>query len=353
MKNQGKDLQLVKQRKRRRIKENLEAFAYLSPAMTILFIFLFIPVVYALGLSMHRGNPIDGFRFIGLTNYISILGSDIDFYKAVVNTLYYCLFSIPTQIVIGIGLAMLLNRAIKGIGFFRTVYFIPHITSLVAVAMIWKWIFNEEFGLVNYLITAMDIEKVRWFNDPEGIIQKMMQYFPIEMIKSYYMSLTHCVDSSAHPMWKRIFGYALRGPSLAMFTIVSLSVWKVIGYTVIIFLAGLQNINDSYYEAAEIDGANKWHQFRNITWPLLSPTTFFILIISFIAAFKVFVPMMMMTNGQPENTTVSVVYYLYQQAWTADRMGKASAIAYILFSIILIITIIQNKIIGKKVHYDS
>ncbi len=344
---------LKRQKLKKKIKENLEAFCYLFPAFSILFVFLFIPAIYAVIISLHKGNPIEGFNFVGLKNYLELLTNDMDFYKGLINTIYYAMFSIPLQIICGISLALLLNRSIRGISIIRVIYFIPHITSLVAVAMVWKWLFNEQYGLINYIVTLFGLEKIKWFNDPQGVIEKIMYYCPLDIIKSTYFYFINSIEDSSKPMVLRVLGYMLKGPSFAMFTIITLSVWKLLGYTTIIFLAGLQNIDNSYYEAAEIDGATRFQQFKYITWPLLSPATFFILIIGLIASFKVFVPMMIMTAGAPENTTLSVVYYLYQQAWIQNKMGKASAIAFILFFIILLFTIIQRMTIEKRVHYDA
>ncbi len=363
------DTELRKLRKKRHIKENLEAYCYLAPAFLILFVFLFLPVVYAFMLSFHKGNPLLGFEWFGIRQYTYLLTQDMDFYRGLVNTIYYTALSIPLQIIIGIAFALLLNRAVKGIGFFRTVYFIPHITSLVAVALIWNWLFNEQFGLINnFIIDKLDGERLGWFTDPQGIFEKFVIFIPqwleqtpvlsffaspFRWFEGVYLEFVGRSGNYYYPLWQRVLAYAARGPSLALIMIVSLTVWKLIGFSVLLFMAGLQNINTSYYEAANIDGASRWQQFKHITWPLLSPTTFFILVVGFINSFKVFVPMMMMTFGGPENTTLSVVYYLYQEAWVSNKMGRASAIAYILFVIILIITIFQNKIIGKRVHYDS
>lgn len=363
------DAELKRLQKKRRIRENLEAYGFLAPAFIILFIFLFLPVVYAFLLSFQKGNPLLGFEFFGIRQYSYLLTQDMDFYRALVNTIYYTILTIPLQIMIGIAFALLLNRAVKGIGFFRTVYFIPHITSLVAVALIWNWLFNEQFGLINnFIIEQLGGERLGWFTDPQGVFEKFVIAVPrwvdqipvirilappLQWLEGVYLEFVGRAGNYYYPIWHRTLAYAARGPSLALLMIITLTVWKLIGFSVLIFLAGLQNINTSYYEASKIDGASRWQQFRHVTWPLLSPTTFFILVVGFINSFKVFVPMMMMTFGGPENTTLSVVYYLYQEAWVSNKMGRASAIAYILFVIILIITIIQNKIVGKRVHYDS
>ncbi len=363
------DAELRKLKKKRYIKENLEAFGFLAPAFIILFIFLFLPVLYAFILSFQKGNPLMGFEWFGIRQYSYLLTQDMDFYRALVNTIYYTAFTIPLQIIIGIAFALLLNRAIKGIGFFRTVYFIPHITSLVAVALIWNWLFNEQFGLINnFIIDQLGGERLGWFTDPQGIFEKAVILVPrwveqipvlnivappLQWLEEGYLAFVQRAGDYQYPLWHRVLAYAARGPSLALLMIISLTVWKLIGFSVLIFLAGLQNINTSYYEAAKIYGASRWQQFRHVTWPLLSPTTFFILVVGLINSFKVFVPMMMMTFGGPENTTQSVVYYLYEEAWVHNKMGRASAIAYILFVIILVITLIQNKIVGKRVHYDS
>jgi ABC-type sugar transport system permease subunit len=246
-------------------------------------------------------------QFVGLTNYIYYL-KDPFFYKVLLNTLYYAAAHIPLDLVFSLSLALLLNKKLKGLSFYRTVYFIPVISSMVAVSAVWIWIYEPESGgLANYFLSLLGISPLGWLNDPK---------------------------------W-------------AMPAIIIMSVWKGLGYNIIIFLAGLQNIPDSYYEAARVDGANAWQQFRNVTLPLLSPITYFVVLMGIINSFKVFTQIEVMTpEGGPLNSTSVIVFYLYQEAFHKYRFGRASALAFILFIIVIAITMIQRAYSEKRVHYE-
>jgi multiple sugar transport system permease protein len=242
-------------------------------------------------------------------NYFNTVKDASVFYKGLYNTVYYVIFSVPITIMISVGLAILLNSNIKFKSFFRTAYFIPYVTSMVAVSLVWQWLLNDDYGLVNYFIQMVGLHPIRWLSDERYTIP----------------------------------------------AIIIVSVWKSVGYDTIIFLAGLQNIDKTYYEAAEIDGASSWQKFLHITWPLLSPTTYFIMIISLIGSFKVFVQIFILFNGTPgpyNNSGMTIVYYIFQQFYSYQKMGYASAGAYILFAIIMVFTIIQVWYSKKRVHYD-
>ena len=316
---------------KKRLIENIEAYSYLSPALIILFVFWFIPIIFSFYLSFSNWGPytkISTVKFVGLANYIRLLG-DKKFIQSLVNTTYYVMFAVPTAIALSLFIAILLNQKIKGLSFYRTAYFIPYITSLVAVAIVWQWIFNREYGLANYIFEQIGIPQQKWLRESTPILNLVLGSIGIRL------------------------PWYLGGPSLSMCCIIILTVWQVIGYNIVIFLAGLQNIDKAFYEAAEIDGASIWQKFKYVTIPLLSPTTFFIALISVIFAYKAFVPMFVMTpDGGPDNTTTTIVFYIYRRAWELDEFGYASALAYILLVIILLLTLIQNKIFGKKVHYD-
>jgi multiple sugar transport system permease protein len=246
---------------------------------------------------------------LDIIKYVSIAKQEADFIKAIWNTTYYVLLSTPITIFLALLIALLMNRKLFGKTFFRTIYFIPFVTSVVAVSLVWQWIFNDN-GLLNYFLQQMGFEKVLWLKDEKFTI-----------------------------------------PTVAI-----ISIWKLIGYYSVIFLSGLQNISRTYYEAAEVDGANPWQKFKFITWPLLSPTTFFILIVSMIGAFKVFSEIFVLYSGMPgpyNNSGLTVVYFIYDKFYTQQRMGEASAAAYVLFGIILLFTFIQIKAGKKRVHYDS
>ena len=229
------------------------------------------------------------------------------FWKSIWNTIYYAALSIPLTIFLSMGIAILLNNPIRGLGFYRTAYFIPVVTSINAVAIVWNFIYHPEIGLLNKVIGWFGISPVAWLQDPN---------------------------------W-------------AMPAIILMSVWKGLGNNIIIFLTGLQNIPKHLYEAARIDGANRWQQFVHITWPMLSPTTFFIFTMSVIGSFQVFSQVYMMTpRGGPLKSTMVVVYYLYRKAFDQFEFGYALAMAFVLFLIIFACTLFNKLYIEKKVHYS-
>ena len=285
-----------------------DSLCFLSPSLIVFFVFIFLPIAIAFYLSMMKWDLLSADKqFVGLTNYIYYL-KDPFFYKVLLNTLYYAAAHIPLDLVFSLSLALLLNKKLKGLSFYRTVYFIPVISSMVAVSAVWIWIYEPESGgLANYFLSLLGISPLGWLNDPK---------------------------------W-------------AMPAIIIMSVWKGLGYNIIIFLAGLQNIPDSYYEAARVDGANAWQQFRNVTLPLLSPITYFVVLMGIINSFKVFTQIEVMTpEGGPLNTTSVLVFYLYQEAFHKYRFGRASALAFILFIIVIAITMIQRAYSEKRVHYE-
>lgn len=232
------------------------------------------------------------------------------FIKAMFNTLYYVVLSVPITIALALMIALLLNANIKLRALFRTAYFVPFVTSVVAVSLVWRWIFDDAYGLLNYFLSFFNVQKIAWLKDERWTI-----------------------------------------PTVAM-----VSIWRTVGYDAVIFLAGLQNIDRSYYEAAEVDGANSWQKFLHITWPLLSPTTFFLLIISLINAFKVFTEVYVLYSGLPgpyNNSGLTMVYYVFDRFYVQQRMGIACAAAYVLFAIILVFTLIQFRVGRNVVEYVS
>lgn len=334
----------------RRLKETLTAYGYLAPAASILLVFWFLPVIVSLIMSF--GNmtalaPIDSYEFVGLTQYKRALQED-EFWLSLWNTVNYAIYHVPLTLVLSLGAALLLNSKIKGIGFWRTAFFIPYITTWVAISIVWGYLFHREYGLANYLLEVvsrgiLDLEtdagdpitwRLEWLKEGRGIFEMLLG-----------------VDFQPKPLH---IEQLWTGPSLSMFSIIITSVWRDIGYFMVIFLAGLQNIDRSYYEAAEIDGANAWQRFWTITFPLLSPVTFFLLVISLIGSFQVFVPMLVMTpNGGPAGSTQPLVFYIYDAGFRGNwQLSYAAAVAYILTVLILLLTIIQNKVVGKKVVYQ-
>lgn len=232
------------------------------------------------------------------------------FVKAMFNTFYYVVLSVPITIGLALGIALLLNSNVKLRSFFRTAYFVPFVTSVVAISLVWRWIFDDAYGLLNYFLSFFNVQKIAWLKDEKWTI-----------------------------------------PTIAI-----VSIWRTVGYDAVIFLAGLQNIDRSYYEAAEVDGASTSQKFFYITWPLLSPTTFFLLIVSLINAFKVFTEVYVLYSGLPgpyNNSGLTMVYYVFDRFYVQQRMGIACAAAYVLFAIILVFTLIQFKVGRSVVEYVS
>lgn len=280
------------------------ALFFLSPYIIGLLLFWIGPVIASFLISFTDWELVGKPLWVGFENYKNLF-TDKLFIKSLVNTAYYTLLSVPLGMVLSLLLAVAMNQKLKGIVFFRTAFFLPHISSMVAVALLWKWIYNSEYGLLNYFIGLIGLSPKNWLGNPK----------------------------------------------LAMPALVLMSVWKGLGYNMMIWLAALQGIPEDLYEAARIDGASKWQQFRNITIPLLSPTTFMLLILGIIGSFKVFEQSYVMTSGGPAHATYTLVLYIYSNAFEWLRMGYASAMAYILAIIIFIITIIQLKGQKKWVHY--
>jgi multiple sugar transport system permease protein len=292
--------------KRRQWVDWLTAYGLLAPSFIVLLVFVFFPVVYAFFLSFQRWRLLRGAAtFAGLANYQFMLSSP-DFWQSLRNTLYFAAVSIPASMALALFIALLLNRPLRGMALYRTAFFIPVITSMVAVSVVWMWIYHPDVGLMNWLLGLVGLGPVRWLNEP--------------------------------------------GP--AMPALIIMSVWKGLGYNVIIYLAGLQNVPQHLYEAARIDGANRWQLFRHITWPLLTPTSFLIFIMATINSFQSFTQIHVMTQGGPLGSTTVIVYYLYQQAFQQFNMGYGSAVAMALFAIILTLTLIQTKVLEPRVHYQ-
>jgi multiple sugar transport system permease protein len=249
-----------------------------------------------------------------------------------VHTGWFVIGTVPGTIILSLGVALLLNSEIRGKGFYRTIYFLPVITSIAAISVVWKWVYNSESGLLNYVLKdklGLITAKVNWLHRNQGIFR--------EFVVSQGGTL---------PSW------CPEGPSIAMLAVIALSIWKQLGYNAVIFLAGLQNIPKELYESARIDGAGAWGSFRHVTWPLLSPTTYFILIITTISSFQVFAQIYMLYDGLPGDSTRVIVYLLYETAFKSDKPGYASALAYALFGIIFALTMVQRKVAESKVHYQ-
>lgn len=329
---------------RRKLLETLTAYAYLAPAAAILLTFWFLPVVVSLVMSFFNLtalSPLGEAEAVGLANYRRALNDD-EFRRSLWNTINYAIYSVPLTLIFSLGAAMLLNSKIRWVGFWRTIFFLPYITTWVAISIVWLYIYHKNYGLANFFFQTLSVDVLgldkawtfMWLDEDRGIWEMLF--------RGRVPELPLGVDE------------LFAGPSLALFSIIITSVWRDIGYFMIIFLAGLQNIDKTYYEAADIDGASEWTKFWHITFPLLSPVSFFLLIISLIGAFQVFVPMLVMTpNGGINYSTAPLVFYIYDTGFRGNwELSYASAVAYILTLLILSLTILQNKVLGKKVIYQ-
>ena len=281
------------------------ALLFLAPNLIGFLLFTFFPILAAFVLSLSRWDLITPPKFIGLENYVQIL-KDTLFWRVLFNTIYYTIVTVPVGIAISLAFAVALNEPIRGRLGLRAVYFMPVVSSTVAVAMVWRWIYSPDFGLLKYLLTRLHLPTTPWL-----------------------ASIT----------W-------------AMPAIIVMSIWKDLGYGVVIFLAGLQGIPQHLYDAAAVDGASRWQQFWRITLPLLSPTTFFASVVYTINSFQVFGQIYMMTQGGPAYATSTMVYYIFQNAFQFFRMGYASALAWVLFAFIFVFTLLQVRYQRTWVHYE-
>jgi multiple sugar transport system permease protein len=275
---------------------------FLAPALVLIGIFFFLPVIAAFVLSftdfdLYALADPSVIRWVGGRNYAQLVASE-DFARALRNTLYFVVVGGPLSVATSLAAALLVNARLAPLkGFFRTVYFAPVVTTLVAVAVVWRYILHPRYGLLNYALAAIGLDPIDWLGDPK---------------------------------W-------------SMPAIIIMAVWKNFGYNMMIFVAGLQNIPDELYEAATLDGAKAWKRFRHITLPMLAPTFVFVALITMIGYFQLFAEPYVMTQGGPVRSTVSLVLLMYEEGFRWWRMGYAASIAFVLFAIILVATLIQLR----------
>lgn len=292
---------VAKGKKNRRIRSNVIGYSFILPNLIGYSIFVFIPVCFSFVLSVMKwdGSQIP-MEFVGLQNFVQIFG-DRFFRGALWHTVVYALMTVLPTLVLAMLLAVLLNSKIKGIAFYRTAFFFPYIASIVAVGAVWNMLFQPDFGPINEFLKLIGIS-----NPPRWVVST----------------------------------------DWAMVAVAIVTIWKYMGYYMIVYLAALQGISSSLYEAASIDGANGWQKLRYITIPMLTPTTFFVLIMLTIQCFKVFDMVYVMTGGGPGNATQTLVNYIYDKAFVNWQFGPASAGAIVLFAVVLVITLIQFQ--GEK-----
>lgn len=289
-------------------KQTLKGWLYVLPMLIIVSIFSLYPIISSLAMSFYT-------QYNFFTNQVMALGfdnfkylwEDPLFHSAVSNTLIFVIGVVPLEIVISLTVAVLLNQIKVLAGFFRTIYFLPFVTSIVAISMVWKWIYNKDAGLLNYFLSFVGIHSIDWLNDPN---------------------------------W-------------ALPALIILAIWKSLGFNIMLFLVALNNVDKRLYSAATLDGASVWQRFWHITVPMISPMTFLITINAVIGSFKVFDEIFSLFGGQagPGNAAMSVVFYLYRMFYEQNKYGIAAAAGVVLFFMILIVTLLQMWFSKKHVHY--
>lgn len=289
-------------------KKSMKGYVYLLPSLIIVLAFTLYPLIKAIMMSFYENyNMIHNtYTNIGFDNYKRLF-ADKDFKMALKNTSIYVIFVVPCSIILSLLIAVLLNSKIKFKGLFQTLYFLPYVTSVIAIGIVWSWIFNSNYGLLNYILGFFGIDPIPWLNKPQ---------------------------------------YALKA-------LIIFSTWKSMAFNILIFLAGLQNISPDYYNAARVDSTPKHRVFFKITVPLLSPMIAYSLIMGLISAFKVYNEVFSLFKGRsgPANSAITVVYYIYDKFYNSADYGLAAAAATVLFGIILVLTMIQMAVAKKKVHY--
>jgi len=310
--------------------EIAQGYGFLLPAVVLLMVFHLVPVLYALFLSLFDARV---FRdlwapgpFIAPGNYTRLLTNG-EFAQSLANTVWYAGITVPLGLLLAVLFAQLLNARIWGRTGYRVTYFLPYVTSTIAAAVIWRWIFHPRVGVVNAVLESIGLPGQQWADEPRGIFQLMGQFvgLPIEGL--------------------------LVGPSLALVTVALVSVWYSVGFNTVIALAGLTTIPVELYEAARIYGASRWHLFRHITFPLLTPTLLFLLVVETIRSFQSFDFFYQMMQALPVPTAKVVTIYLYQQGFKSFNLGYAAAIGIVLFVIIFVLTLIQFRATRDRVVY--
>jgi ABC-type sugar transport system permease subunit len=290
----------------RALRRNLVAWSFLAPSMLHLLVFTLGPLVFAAWLSLHRWSLIDVARpFIGLANYVRLLGDGL-FWNAMRNTAVFTLH-VPVSMAVALGLALVVHRRVRGVIFLRASLFLPTITSLVAIAMVWQWMLHDEYGLINWALSVFGLSPVPWLSSPQT----------------------------------------------ALLSIMIMATWMVVGYQMVLFQAGLSTIPRELYDAARIDGAGAFSRFVHVTLPGLRHTLFFVLITSVIGSFQVFGAVYVMTEGGPLRSTDVVVFHIYREAWEFLRFGDAAAMSWILFAIIFAVTWLQFRLLEQRVEVGA
>jgi multiple sugar transport system permease protein len=304
----------------------IAGWLFVLPALVIFGTFIFWPILYIFWLSFHEWSVITPEKpFVGLDNYAELLQND-DFHIALRNTLWFSLGVVPTQTALGLILAVLANRKIRGKAFFRTAFYFPSISSSVVISIIFLWLYSQR-GLINFFLQKLGFPtpKPPWLSNPKGVLEMLLNGVGIDNVSPW-----------------------LAGPSVALLSIMLMNIWTTMGTMMVVFLAGLQDIPAEVYEAAALDGASRGQQFVQITIPLLRPVVFFVLTLGFIGTFQVFDQIFVMTSGGPAKSTITLGYLIYMEGFGNFAMGYASSIAIVLFAMIMTLFLIQRRIVGRE-----
>jgi multiple sugar transport system permease protein len=285
-----------------RTEERITGYAFVAPYVLLFVAFLAVPVVYGFWLSLHDWHVLGRARpFVGGANYVSLLRDDL-FHRALINTAYFALLTVLPGNAVSLALALGLNARVRGETLLKTLYYLPVVLSVAVTAIIWRWLYSTEFGIVNHYLSALGGPRPAWLNSP----------------------------------------------SLAMPSLAIMSIWWGAGGHMLVYLAGLRGIPDEYYEAARMDGAGAWARFRHVTLPLLRPALLFCLVMSLIGSSQVFGQSYILTGGGPHYSTLTVALYMYQTGFSLYRMGYACAVAYVLFALVLGLTVVQYRLVAGR-----
>ena len=307
--------------------DRLRPWLYLLPAAVLLGVFSIFPLLYGFVVSLCRWGIVYE-RFVGLGNYYKAF-ADAEFRESLVITFYYVIGTVPAGLILSYIIAVLLFQKLRARGMYRTIYFLPYVTSTVAAAAVWKWIFHpDDRGLANALLAALGREPsqpIAWVQDPRSIFQAFGGIVGLDV------------------NWA--------GPSVALFCVIVFSIWHALGFNIVIFLAGLSAVPAELHEAAQIDGARGWRMSRYVTLPLISPTIFFLVIVSVIRAFQAFNQIYVMIGPRPGAAAQNVTMFIFSKFYNSGQVGYGSAAAFILFVIIMVLTVFQMRVLGRMTHY--
>jgi multiple sugar transport system permease protein len=317
-------------RRRRGLIENAQAYLFLAPAIGFLGLFKILPVLYAVYISLFRWDVVQG-AFRGLDNYFDILWQNTTrsqaFWHSLSTTFTYAIITVPIEMGAALVVAYMLFQKLVGRDIYRTIYYLPYVTSIVAAASVFLWVFHPQYGPANQLLGVFGISRLRWYQEPDGVLQMLGNALGLAL-----------------PDWAA-------GPSLALVGVAIFSIWHFLGFQILIFLGGLGNIPVEYYEAAKLDGASQWQLFRRITLPLLSPQIFFVFTIGSIGVLRAFTEIFVLTNGGPLDTTRTVTLLLFRTFFQQGQIGLGSAMGVLLTLIILAFTLIQFRVLERRVTY--